>query len=187
MANKKLSLKVLTEKKPASGSYEPVLSPKTAPNSFSHPEDALDLDTYIGQVAPAFVLPNVIELDGIKEATSNQGVIVDNVVMKNGSIFLSYDSSLTPGPTHTIDAATGKCIVSHGATAALGTRTVTITNNLANNDSVVLASIGVYTGAGTPVVKQVTPGPGNIVIEIYNASATDALNSTFALIFAILA
>jgi len=84
MANKKLSLKVLTEKKPALGSYEPALSPKTAPNSFSHPEDALDLDTYIGQVAPAFVLPNVIELDGINEATLNGGVTIDGLLLKDG-------------------------------------------------------------------------------------------------------
>lgn len=80
---KKLSLKVFTEQKPAKGSYEPALSPKTAPDSFAHPEDAFDLETYIGQVAPAFTLPKTIELDAINEATSGQGVVIDGVLLKD--------------------------------------------------------------------------------------------------------
>lgn len=48
--SEKLSLKVFTEKRPPLGSYEPALSPKTKPDSFSHPEDAFDLKKYIEDV-----------------------------------------------------------------------------------------------------------------------------------------
>jgi hypothetical protein len=48
--SKKLSLKVFTEQRPPLGSYEPALSPKTKPDSFSHPEDAFDLKQYIEDV-----------------------------------------------------------------------------------------------------------------------------------------
>ena len=48
--SKKLSLKVFTEQRPPLGSYEPALSSKTKPDSFSHPEDAFDLKQYIEDV-----------------------------------------------------------------------------------------------------------------------------------------
>lgn len=100
---------------------------------------------------------------------------------------LTKGTSSTPSDAHTINAPAGNCIISHGAVAALGTRTVTITNSFATATSVVVASINTYGGNGTPLVKEVTPAAGSIVIEIYNAHATDALSANFGLAFAILA
>ena len=105
---------------------------------------------------------------------------------KAGAV-LTLGTSATPSDAHTINAPAGTCIVTHGATAALATRTVTITNSLVTAASVVVASINTYGGNGTPLVKEVTPGAGEIVIEIYNAHATDALSANFGLAFAVLA
>lgn len=105
---------------------------------------------------------------------------------KAGAV-LTKGTSLTPSDAHTINAPAGTCIVTHGATAGLATRTVTITNSFATATSVVMASIADYGGNGSPVVKEVSPAAGSIVIEIYNAHATVALSANFALSFAILA
>lgn len=105
---------------------------------------------------------------------------------KAGAV-LTKRVSLTPSDAHTINAPAGTCIVTHGSTAGLGTRTVTITNSFATASSVVMASIADYGGNGSPVVKEVSPAAGSIVIEIYNAHATIALSANFGLSFAILA
>lgn len=105
---------------------------------------------------------------------------------KAGAV-LTKGTSLTPSDAHTINAPAGTCIVTHGATAGLATRTVTITNSFATASSVVMASIADYGGNGSPIVKEVSPAAGSIVIEIYNAHATEALSANFALSFAILA
>ena len=69
MANK-LSKKVLTLEKPALGSYEPVLAPKSNPNSFSHPNDPV----------------KSLALDTITEFTTGNGVSIDGVVLKDAEI-----------------------------------------------------------------------------------------------------
>lgn len=69
MANK-LSKKVLTLEKPALGSYEPLLAPKPAPNSFSHPNDPV----------------KELALDTVTEFTVGKGVTVDGVVLKDGTV-----------------------------------------------------------------------------------------------------
>jgi len=111
----------------------------------------------------------------------------DAIAASKAGATLTKGTSSTPSDAHTINAPAGNCIVSHGAVAALGTRTVTITNSLATATSVVVASINTYGGTGTPIVKEVTPGASSIVIEIYNAHATEALSANFGLAFAILA
>ena len=105
---------------------------------------------------------------------------------KAGAV-LTKGTSLTPSDAHTINAPAGTCVVTHGATAGLATRTVTITNSFAKASSVVMASIADYGGNGSPVIKEVSPAAGSIVIEIYNAHATVALSANFNLSFAILA
>jgi hypothetical protein len=72
MANK-LSKKVLTLERPALGSYEPLLAPKPAPDSFSHPNDPV----------------KELALDTITEFTTNNGVTVDGVLLKDGNAFVT--------------------------------------------------------------------------------------------------
>jgi hypothetical protein len=69
MANK-LSKKVLTLEKPARGSYEPNLAPKSKPNTFTQPNDDI----------------TELALDTITESTLNAGVTVDGVLLKDGDI-----------------------------------------------------------------------------------------------------
>ena len=107
-------------------------------------------------------------------------------LQSTGGILMKTATSATPAATHTINAPVGSCIVTHGATAALGTLEVTITNSLVTASSIVLASINTYGGNGTPLVKEVTPSANTITVEIYNAHATEALSANFGLVFAIL-
>ena len=102
-----------------------------------------------------------------------------------GTLFTQV-ASTTPAATHTINAACGRCIVTHGATAGLATLTVTINNSLVTATSIVFASIGTYGGTGKPLVGDVTPAAGTITVEIYNAHATDALSANFGLSFVVL-
>lgn len=104
----------------------------------------------------------------------------------NGAILMTTSTSTTPSTAHTLNTPVGSCIVSHGATAALATRTVTITNTLVTANSIVLASINTYGGTGTPLVGDVTPSANTITVEIYNAHASAALSANFGLVFAIL-
>lgn len=102
-----------------------------------------------------------------------------------GTLFTQV-ASTTPGATHTINAACGRCIVAHGATAGLATLSVTINNSLVTATSIVFASIGTYGGTGKPLVGDVTPAAGTITVEIYNAHATDALSANLGLSFVVL-
>ena len=107
-------------------------------------------------------------------------------LQSTGGILMTTSTSTTPGTSHTLSTPVGSCIVSHGATAALATITVTITNTLVTANSIVLASINTYGGTGTPLVGNVTPSANTITVKIYNAHATEALSANFGLVFAIL-
>jgi len=78
MANK-LSKKVLTLERPALGSYEPLLAPKPAPDSFSHPNDPV----------------KELALDTITEFTTNNGVTVDGVILKDSGVKVTGVTSPT--------------------------------------------------------------------------------------------
>lgn len=110
----------------------------------------------------------------------------NTTIPETGKIALTVGTSTSASDAHTINAPAGTCLVSHGGVAALATRTVTITNSYAKAASVVMASIADYGGNGSPLVKEVTPAAGSIVIEIYNAHASAALSANFNLSFAIL-
>ena len=126
-------------------------------------------------------------VDQVNTNTTNISTNTANISASKAGAVLTKGTSLTPSDAHTINAPAGTCIVTHGATAGLATRTVTITNSFATASSVVMASIADYGGNGSPIVKEVSPAAGSIVIEIYNAHATEALSANFELSFAILA
>jgi hypothetical protein len=68
-------------------------------------------------------------------------------------------------------------------TAASAATTYTINDSSVVATSNVQCTINIYTGAGTPVVTQCTPGAGTIVATIANVNTTTALNSTVGLSF----
>jgi hypothetical protein len=167
--SKKLSLKVFTEQRPPLGSYEPALSPKTAPDSFSHPEDALDLESYIGQVAPAFVLPNVIELDGIKEATSGQGVIVDNVVMKNGVVLIG-DGSVT-APSLTFDSQNSLGLYKFGSNV-LGVASNGVSSLRISSGGIATGAAAIDTIYANSINSRIGPGAFSVSVDFETLQTT---------------
>jgi hypothetical protein len=122
----------------------------------------------------------------VDQINTNTTTVATNTAAKVAGTLFTQVASTTPAATHTINAACGRCIVTHGSTAGLATLTVTINNSLVTATSIVFASIGTYGGTGTPLVGDVTPGAGTITIEIYNAHATTALSANFGLSFVVL-
>lgn len=94
------------------------------------------------------------------------------------------DSGTSVGTdTPTINAYTGTITTAVTATAALATKTVTLTNNIIKTTSKVFVTIAGYGGTGTPLMYQATPANGSAVILIYNAHATVALSAAMDLNF----
>jgi len=157
MANK-LSKKVLTLERPALGSYEPLLAPKPAPDSFSHPNDPV----------------KELALDTITEFTTNNGVTVDGVLLKDGNVSLT---KLTTGgivstsePT-LIFAGFFPCAAQDNITAGTGgaisvDNYLTTVNTDAGGDAFTLAD-GSVNGQLKKILL-VVDGGGNAVITPAN-------------------
>ena len=87
----------------------------------------------------------------------------------------------------TLNKAAGRITTEELTTAAEGTETFTITNDQVTANSVVLAVISDYAGAGTPVLSQVNPGAGSFVVTVVNSSASTALDDPLVFDFAVIA
>lgn len=122
----------------------------------------------------------------VDQINTNTTTVATNTAAKVAGTLFTQVASTTPAATHTINAACGRCIVTHGSTAGLATLTVTINNSLVTTSSIAFVSIGTYGGTGTPLVGDVTPEAGKLTIEIYNAHATNALSANFGLSFVVL-
>ena len=86
----------------------------------------------------------------------------------------------------TINKTSGQITTEALATAAGATYTMTLTNSIIKSTSIVLVSVGKGTATlGEPVVQFITPAAGSAVILIRNVAATDALNGTIKINFAI--
>lgn len=119
----------------------------------------------------------------IRKVVNNHANALDNRL--SGSTVLLETGSITGDDTPEINQPAGKVITAVTATAAGAVKTITITNSFATADSIVMATMGDYGGDGTPILQQVTPGAGSIVILIYNAHASAALSAAFDVNFAI--
>lgn len=72
-------------------------------------------------------------------------------------------------------------------TAAAAAYTLTLTNSKVAAADVVVASVANGTNTqGIPVVGRVTPAAGSVVILVYNLHASQALNGTIKVSFAVL-
>lgn len=123
------------------------------------------------------------QIPNTKVLSSKIDEIIDavNVIGTDG---LTVDSGTQVGSnTPTINAPSGTITVGSVATAALASRTVTLTNSFITADSKVFVSLGGYGGTGTPIVQKVTPAANSVAIVIYNAHATVALSAAFDLDF----
>lgn len=96
-------------------------------------------------------------------------------------------TSLATGVT--VNAASGVITTVSATTAAQAVATFTVTNSAVGANSVVLASLGAYSGTfgtnGTPIVTTNTVAAGSFKVTIYNAHATAALAGTLAINFAV--
>ena len=123
--------------------------------------------------------------DTIAESTAATGVTIDGVLLKDGGISVSSGSQ-TGSDTPTINEPSGTIITAVTATAAAAYKTVTLTNSFITATSKVFVSIGGYGGTGTPLLAEVTPAAGSVVIEIYNVHASVALSAAFDIDFLVI-
>jgi hypothetical protein len=97
-------------------------------------------------------------------------------------------TSITTGVT--VNASSGVITTVSSTLAAQGTSTFTITNNTVTATSVVKLTVGTYGGTfgtnGTPVAIVSAVASGSFNITIYNAHASNALNGTLKIHFAVL-
>lgn len=69
-------------------------------------------------------------------------------------------------------------------TAALATYTLTVTNSYILATDIIDVTIqGGTSSAGTPLFLSAVPAAGSVVIKVYNAHATNALNGTLVIAF----
>jgi hypothetical protein len=87
----------------------------------------------------------------------------------------------------TLNNATAGVITSETlSTAAAAIYTLTLTSNLILAGSVVFASVALGTSTtGDPIITQVAPAAGSVVIKVKNDHASAALNGTIKIGFAI--
>jgi hypothetical protein len=163
MANK-LSKKVLTLKKPALGSYEPVLAPKSNPNSFSHPNDPV----------------KSLALDTITEFTTGNGVSIEGVVLTDAEISatlietFNVSSPLNPNLIAGFFRAVAQDNITAGTGGAISLDTyLTTINTDAGGDAFTLADASqvgqlkkillVVDGGGNAVITPVSLSGGTTI------------------------
>jgi hypothetical protein len=139
MAVKKLYLDKRTLKTPTIGGSEANL------------QNVLDLQDYIGQVSPAYTLPNTVELDTINEFTSAHGVIVDGTLIKDSQVFTATGSNTNPSYSFASDTDTGLYRVSSNRLgfAAGGTKIVEISTTGVAVTGDIIVSNGVSNAGAT--------------------------------------
>lgn len=117
----------------------------------------------LGSTAPAKVTTNAFQLDtGTKTATASAGAA-------------------------TLNKMSGKITSEALTTAGLADYTLTLTNSDIAAVDIVLANVGNGTNTqGTIAVGSVIPGAGSVTIVVHNLHATQALNGTLVIEFAVL-
>jgi len=124
--------------------------------------------------------------------TVGGSTILDGVAQQSLAFAAGKQLKLDAG---TASAVAGAATVSKQAgvvtsealtTAAGATYTLTLTNTLVAATSIVLASVSDGTNSqGTLTVGKITPGAGSVTIGVRNAHATEALNGTIKIAFAV--
>jgi hypothetical protein len=112
-----------------------------------------------------------------------------NVVNKTGfdSLNLKFTTGTSAAGAITMPSLSGQVTTEALTTAAAGEYTLTITNSLITANSVVIASVGRGTSTnGTPGLGGVTPAAGSVVITVTNLHASQALNGTLKINFAVI-
>lgn len=97
-----------------------------------------------------------------------------------------YSTATASAGAATLSKTAGLVTSEALTTAAAAAYTLTLTNTQVTTSSLVPVTVENGTNTqGIPVVGTVTPGSGSVVIKIYNLHASQALNGTLKIRFAI--
>lgn len=181
-----------------------MVTPTSSNGILSSLQNYLNLKTYIEDVvedsdaaltlAGTYTITGTFKINTIAERTAAAGVTVDGVLLKDGGVLMddgtvTQITSITTGVT--INKPAG-VITTVSSTLAAGAHAVfTVTNSFAVAASVIICNITNYTGAvdgsaGQPQVYIDNITAGTFDIVLFNSDATQALNGTVSIAFAIL-
>lgn len=85
----------------------------------------------------------------------------------------------------TANTPVGRVVSGSLNTASGAETTITILNSTVTAADIVSVTMNSYAGAGTPIIRTVTPGVGDVDVVIRNIHASIALNATMTLDFAV--
>jgi hypothetical protein len=141
----------------------------------------------INKITRGNYTPNPLQDTPFPVYAKEYNVLVDQVNAAGLGKLTTPNITVTPiASSIIINEASGKFNVTVVATAGLATRSITVNNSLITANSIVMASISDYAGNGKPLIGDVSPAAGSVVIEIYNAHATDALSAGYGISFVVL-
>ena len=102
-----------------------------------------------------------------------------------GAFFMSVKTAVAASGAATLHAYAGKVTTEALTTAQAGIYTLTLTNKFIKAGSLVFATVADGTNTqGTPIIGQVNPADGSVVIEVINQHASaQAFNGTLEISF----
>lgn len=104
-----------------------------------------------------------------------------------GGLILNPGTATATGGAATLSKMSGVITTASLTTAAGSAYTLTLTNTKVAAADIVLASVQNGSNSqGVPVVGRITPSAGSVTIEIRNEHASQALNGTLKISFAII-
>jgi hypothetical protein len=117
---------------------------------------------------------------GTEKSFQNEG-------LRSGVLIQKTNTATATAGAATLNAAGSGVVTSEAlTTAAAATYTLTLTNDMIAAGDVVLASVKYGTSTtGSPVVTQVTPAAGSVVIIVQNIAASAAVNGTLKISFVV--
>lgn len=107
-------------------------------------------------------------------------------LLAGGSFEATSATATLSSAAATLNKAAGRITTEALTTANDGIESFTITNSQVTANSVVLAVISSYAGAGIPVILDVNPAAGSFVVRVANVHDTAALDDPLVFDFVVL-
>lgn len=121
------------------------------------------------------------------EANEFIGPITGDVSAANLTLDTGTKTAVAAAGAATLDKTSGKITTEALTTSAAAVYTLTLTNSTIAAADIILASVANGTNTqGRPVVGRVTAEAGSATIEIANLHASEALNGTLVISYAVI-
>lgn len=125
--------------------------------------------------------------DGVVGGVTPAAATATNLITTTAKLDTGTKTATASGGAATLNKSAGKITSESLTTAAGASYVLTLTNSAIAAADQVFASVANGTNAqGIPVVSRVTPGSNSVTIAVTNLHASQALNGTIVISFAVL-